>query len=139
VSRGTASPARADVGAAVARLAVSLIGSPYRDGGTTPDGFDCSGFVQYVVRSETGASLPRNVMGQFDATASVARGRARAGDLVFFAIDGEHVTHVAILVDDDAFVHAPSSRGTARVRVDHLSSDYWKTRFAGIRRLTLDP
>jgi cell wall-associated NlpC family hydrolase len=91
------------------------------------------------VRLELGAALPRSVMEQYDVTASVSRDHARPGDLVFFAIDGEHVTHVAILVDDDTFVHAPSSRGAARVRLDHLSSEYWKTRLAGIRRVSAEP
>ena len=113
------------------------MGAPYRNGGTTPDGFDCSGFVQYVVKVGTGVALPRNVGGQFGATSDVDRDDARPGDLVFFAIDGDHVSHVAVIVDTDTFVHAPSSRGSARVRLDHLSSVYWKKYVAGIRRVPL--
>jgi cell wall-associated NlpC family hydrolase len=131
-----ASPARgASAGDAIAQRAVSLVGAPYRDGGTTPDGFDCSGFVLYVVKEETGVALPRGVSGQYDATVNVPRNRARPGDLVFFKIDGRHVSHVALIVDDDTFVHAPSSRGAARVRVDHLSNGYWNPRIASIRRV----
>jgi cell wall-associated NlpC family hydrolase len=129
-----ANPPSPPAGAEVAAFALSLVGSPYREGGAGPDDFDCSGFVQYVF-GKAGISLARGVSGQFGAGVDVEKDALREGDLVFFAIDHLHVSHVAIVVGPDTFVHAPSSRGTARVRVDHLSADFWRTRFAGGRRV----
>jgi len=118
-------------GSAAARLARSLIGTPYRSGGANPDGFDCSGFVQYVF-GELGVGLGRSVRDQASAGERVDRGSLREGDAVFFAIDGRTVSHVGIVVGPDSFVHAPSSGG--RVREEALSLEYWKSRFAGARR-----
>jgi cell wall-associated NlpC family hydrolase len=123
-----AAPALA--GREMARLALSLIGTPYRNGGSDPDGFDCSGFVQYVA-AQVGAHLPRSVREQFLTGQPV--GDIQPGDLVFFAIDGERVSHVAIAISSTTFVHAPSRRGS--VRVDRLDADYWSRRYAGARRL----
>jgi cell wall-associated NlpC family hydrolase len=114
-------------------VAESLIGTPYRTAGTTPDGFDCSGFTQYVYR-DAGIALPRSVLEQYALGAPVGRDEIRAGDLVFFAIDGTTVSHVGLAVGPDRFVHAPSSRGY--VREESLSISYWDSRFRGARRLT---
>jgi cell wall-associated NlpC family hydrolase len=119
-------------GAAVAALARSFIGTPYRNGGADPAGFDCSGFVQYVFGS-LGVALPRGAGEQASAGERVARRDLRQGDVVFFAIDGRTISHVGIAVGADAFVHAPSSRGF--VREESLNSAYWQTRFAGARRI----
>lgn len=124
-------------GEAVAERALVLIGAPYRDGGTGPTGFDCSGLVAYVF-NEAGVAMPRALTDQQAAGKEVAAGDLRPGDLVFFAIDGRKVSHVGILVDGDTFVHAPSSRGQARVRTDRLSTEYWRKRFAGARRIVAD-
>jgi cell wall-associated NlpC family hydrolase len=113
-------------------VASSLIGVPYRNGGTTPDGFDCSGFTQYVL-GQAGFRLPRSVQDQFAAGEAVDRDHVRAGDLVFFAIDGRTVSHVGLAVGRDRFVHAPSSRGF--VREESLLVSYWESRFAGARRV----
>jgi cell wall-associated NlpC family hydrolase len=127
-------PADAAPSAAAAPLefARSLVGAPYLAGGASPAGFDCSGFVQYVF-GQSGIALPRGVGGQFDAGRPVEAGDLRPGDLVFFAIDGRTISHVGIYQGADTFVHAPSTNG--RVRVEHLSMDYWRTRFAGARRI----
>jgi cell wall-associated NlpC family hydrolase len=121
----------AEANAAVS-AAAGLIGTPYRNGGTTPDGFDCSGFTQYVYR-EAGIALPRSVQEQFAVGIPVDRDRLRAGDLVFFAIDGQTVSHVGLAVGPDRFVHAPSSRG--RVREESIATSYWEPRYAGARRI----
>jgi cell wall-associated NlpC family hydrolase len=114
----------------------SLIGAPYRNGGTSPDGFDCSGFTQYVFR-QAGVRLPRSVADQMAIGQPVGRDRLHPGDLVFFAIDGRTVSHVGVIVAPGVFVHAPSSRG--RVREESLALAYWETRFAGARRVTPEP
>jgi cell wall-associated NlpC family hydrolase len=119
---------------AIVESASELVGTPYREGGSDPGGFDCSGFVQYVF-SRAGAALPRSVREQWHAGVEV--GAVAAGDLVFFAIDGRQVSHVGIAIDGERFVHAPSGRGA--VRVERLSGSYWRSRLAGVRRITPSP
>ena len=97
-----------------------------------PDAFDCSGFVQFVFK-QVGVNVPRSVREQLSAGAAVEDGDLRAGDLVFFSIDHEVVTHVGIAMGGDLFIHAPSSRGV--VRTERLSGSYWLSRFAGARRV----
>ncbi len=114
-------------------VARSLVGIRYVNGGTTPAGFDCSGFVRYVF-GEVGVTVPRSV-GDLAATGErVDRAHLRAGDVVFFAIDGHTISHVGIAVSADTFIHAPSSRGF--VREESLNVAYWRTRFAQARRFT---
>jgi cell wall-associated NlpC family hydrolase len=110
-----------------------LVGAPYRSGGADPsEGFDCSGFVQFVVAS-AGGRVPRSVREQWQAGVPVDAAAVQAGDLVFFAIDGDEVSHVGMALGGDEFVHAPSSRGA--VRVERLSTPYWARRYAGARRI----
>lgn len=113
-------------------VALTLLGAPYLDGGSTPRGFDCSGFVQYVFGAH-GHRLPRTTVEQFAATDAVPKGRAHAGDLVFFRTTSRGPSHVGILVDGQQFVHAPSERGV--VRVESLSLPYWRARLLGFRRV----
>lgn len=120
-------PARVEL----ARLARSFIGVPYLNGGTTPAGFDCSGFVRYVF-GEAGIAVPRSVRDQAAMGRHVEREALRPGDVVFFAIDGRMISHVGIVVSADTFVHAPSTRG--HVREESLSLNYWRTRYAEARR-----
>jgi cell wall-associated NlpC family hydrolase len=119
-------------GYALAGTALSLRGSPYRDGGTDPSGFDCSGFTWYVF-GQHGLQLPRTVGEQFERGAPVEVSSLRAGDLVFFDTTGHGATHVGILIGGDEFVHAPNSRG--EVRVERLGSTYWSRRYLGARRI----
>lgn len=118
-------------GYAVSGTALALRGAPYRNGGTTPDGFDCSGFVQYVF-SQHGRAVPRETREQFRLGRSVKRSDLEPGDLVFFSTTAPGASHVGIAIGGDQFVHAPSSRGV--VRVEHLSAEYWNDRFIGARR-----
>lgn len=116
-----------------ALTARSLVGAPYRNGGADPDGFDCSGFVQYVF-ARLGVAIPRSVREQAAAGEHVERDDLREGDLVFFAIDGRTISHVGIVVSAGTFVHAPSSRG--RVREEPLEAAYWRSRLADGRRVS---
>ena len=119
-------------GYALVGTALSLRGSPYRNGGADPSGFDCSGFTQYVFH-QYGISLPRDVREQYRLGKTVKPEELTAGDLIFFTTTDPGVSHVAIAVGGDEFVHAPSSSGV--VRVEHLSSTYWAPRYVGARRV----
>ena len=112
--------------------ALDLRGVRYRDGGADPQGFDCSGFTQYVF-ARYGVALPRAVREQYRIGQQV-RDDLAPGDLLFFTTAEPGASHVAISVGGDEFVHAPSSTGV--VRVEHLSARYWAQRFLGARRVT---
>jgi cell wall-associated NlpC family hydrolase len=114
--------------------AISLVGTPYRYGGNTPQGgFDCSGLIGYVFNDVAGARLPRSADGIADLAApKVSREQLASGDLVFFR-DGGRISHIGIYVGEGRFVHAPSSGGT--VRLDALDGDYWRDHYAGAKRV----
>jgi len=116
----------------VTGTALNLRGAPYRNGGSDPSGFDCSGFVQYVF-GQNGVPVPRSVTEQFRAGRQVDTPRMEAGDLVFFTTVSAGASHVGIAIGGDEFVHAPS--GAGKVRVERLSAPYWSTRFVGARRV----
>jgi cell wall-associated NlpC family hydrolase len=119
-------------GYALAGTALSLRGAPYRNGGTDPNGFDCSGFTQYVFL-QYGIALPRDVREQYRKGTPVDAAQLAPGDLVFFATTAPDVSHVAIAIGGDEFVHAPSSTGV--VRVEHIGTSYWAPKFVGARRV----
>ena len=93
---------------ALTGTALSLRGIPYRNGGTDPTGFDCSGFTQYVF-AQHGVSLPREVREQFRVGTSVQPDQLAAGDLLFFTTTDPGASHVAISIGGDEFVHVPES------------------------------
>jgi cell wall-associated NlpC family hydrolase len=111
---------------------LSFQGVPYRDGGSDPAGFDCSGLVAYVFEQH-GLILPRTAAEQFSMGARVGRGSVEPGDLVFFSTIAPGPSHVGIAISGESFVHAPSSSGV--VRVEPLDAPYWRSRFVGARRL----
>jgi peptidoglycan DL-endopeptidase CwlO len=119
-------------GYALVGTALALRGIPYRNGGTDPNGFDCSGFTRYVF-AQHGIVLPRAVRDQFQFGKAVRPDELAAGDIVFFTTTDPGPSHVAIAIGGDQFVHAPSSTGV--VRVEHLSSSYWSPRYIGARRV----
>jgi cell wall-associated NlpC family hydrolase len=119
---------------AVLMRAISLVGTPYRYGGNTPEGgFDCSGLVNYVYGDMLDLRLPRSSrdLAAFQGPRIAAPGLT-AADLVFFGSGGE-VSHVGIYVGEGRFVHAPSSGGT--VRLDRLDGPYWREHYSGARRV----
>ena len=119
---------------AVLMRAISLVGTPYRYGGNTPEGgFDCSGLVNYVYRDTVDLRLPRTSreLAGFQGP-RIDPYRLAAGDLVFFAQSGS-VTHVGIYVGEGRFVHAPSTGGT--VRLDRLDGPYWQDHYSGAKRV----
>jgi cell wall-associated NlpC family hydrolase len=117
----------------IVRYALSLQGVPYRYGKDNPEeGFDCSGFVKHVYE-HAGVRIPRTVQAMRETLSPVDRSEMRAGDLVFFNLTGDKVSHVGICLNDRQFIHAPSQR-TGRVLISDLMSDYWSSHFAEVRR-----
>ena len=119
---------------AVLMRAISLVGTPYRYGGNTPDGgFDCSGLVNYVYRDMLDLRLPRSSreLAAFQGPKISPQGLT-AADLVFFGSAG-NVSHVGIYVGEGRFVHAPTTGGT--VRLDRLDGPYWRDHYSGAKRV----
>jgi len=117
----------------VVATALTLRGTPYRDGGSEPSaGFDCSGFVKWVF-AQNGTVLPRDVKHQFDAGETIHARDLKPGDLVFFETVSRGPSHVGIAIGGDEFVHAPSSKGV--VRIEKISSAYWSQRWVGAKRV----
>jgi cell wall-associated NlpC family hydrolase len=127
-----ATPTGAADGYSISSTALSLRGAPYRNGGSDPTGFDCSGFVHYVFE-QFGIAMPRDVRRQFGVGSEVGAAAVAPGDLVFFTTVAPGASHVGIAVGGDQFVHAPSSSGV--VRVERLSAQYWASRFVGAKRV----
>jgi cell wall-associated NlpC family hydrolase len=111
--------------------ASSMIGQPYRFGGAAPGGFDCSGLVEYSALS-AGIHLPRTAAEQLRIGSPVSRMDLQAGDLIFMHLASKEL-HVAIALDRQLFVHAPSSGG--HVRVDSLIAPPYAKGFIGARRV----
>ena len=113
--------------------ALGLVGTPYRYGGNTPQGgFDCSGLIAWVYRTEAGVQAPRTVAALQGWGAPVPAQQLRSGDLVLFG-NGGPPTHAGIYVGEGRFVHAPNHGG--RVRLDRLDDRYWHQRYLGARRV----
>jgi cell wall-associated NlpC family hydrolase len=113
-------------------MALTFRGTPYRNGGSDPSGFDCSGFVQWVF-AQHGTRLPREVRDQYRVGDEVDPADVAPGDLVFFETVSKGASHVGIAIGGGEFVHAPSSRGV--VRVERYTSSYWGPRWVGARRV----
>jgi len=113
-----------------ARVAVSMVGRPYKYKGDSPSGFDCSGLVRYSYLA-AGMDVPHGTKALRSSTRTVGRNMQK-GDLLFFNESGEKYSHVGIYLGDNSFVHAPSS-GRA-VRKDSLQDPYWKKHFLDARR-----
>lgn len=127
-------PARIDANDIVVR-ALAQLDVPYRHGGRTPAGFDCSGLVGYVVSESAGVVLPRRSEDLARIGDPVNRDELATGDLVFFNTLGRRYSHVGIYLGDGRFVHAPARNG--RVRVERLAERYWTARYNGARRIAL--
>jgi len=128
-----ATPAVAnDWGDRLVSRAMKYLGTPYRYGGTTPAGFDCSGFVYYLYGAVFGQNIPRMPHDMAREGTTVARSDLKRGDLVFFGYRGTF-THVGIYAGNDQFVHA-THRGSP-VMVTPLDSDYYRERYMTAVRL----
>ncbi len=121
-----------DTGAAMAALAVSLVGTPYQFGGADAAGFDCSGLALYV-HARVGLAIPRTAREQRHAALPVPFSALAPGDLIFFRVHSRHVDHVGVYVGGGRFVHAPRAGGA--VAYGELGEGgYYRARVAGAGR-----
>lgn len=126
-------PADADMND-LTEYALSLSGTPYKYGGTSPDtGFDCSGFVGHVFKHSLGKTLPRSSEDISRVGIAQKSTHLRPGDLVFYNTLNKTYSHVGIYVGDGQFIHSPSS-GKA-VSLVNMSETYWRKRYNGARRI----
>jgi cell wall-associated NlpC family hydrolase len=122
-------PASAD---RAAGYALKMVGKPYKYGGSSPAGFDCSGLVQYSYK-QAGVKLPRETGDLLRSSTPLRGSHLRRGDLLFFDQEGKKKSHVGIYLGDGRFVHAPSSG--KQVRADRIDSPYWKKHLSEARRI----
>lgn len=108
-------------------------GTPYRLGGLSERGVDCSGLVYLTFRDAFATPLPRTTRKQSTKGEPVSRHALQSGDLVFFQT-GVNTRHVGIYIEQNKFLHASTSRG---VMVSYLTSDYWDARFTHARRIPI--
>ena len=116
--------------------AMGFLGVPYKRGGSTTNGFDCSGFVRAMYENTLGLVLPHNAKAQAAATQTIDKAELQPGDLVFFNTLRKTFSHVGIYVGEGRFIHSPRAGG--EVRIENLSDSYWRNRFNGARRVSTD-
>ena len=122
-----------DIRSRIVESARSWIGTPYRYGGESRKGTDCSGMVMHVFADVAGIKLPRNSAKQSEYCKSIRQSELLPGDLVFFAARrGKGVNHVGIYIGNNCFVHASTSRG---VIVSDLAQDYYARTFRSAGRV----
>ena len=105
-------------------------GVPYRYGGTTKDGVDCSAFSQTVMQDVYSQTVPRTAQEQFDNRSAIDKTELQEGDLVFFHTSGRKndITHVGVYLANNKFIHASTSNG---ISISDLDDPYWKPRYRG--------
>ncbi len=121
----------APLGQKVSDGARKYLGVPYKFGGTTAKGFDCSGLVQKVFQEQGVLKVPRTADKQFKYGKFVLRSALQNGDVVFFTTYEKGASHCGIYIGNGKFIHASSSKG---VMISSLDDVYWKPRYLGARR-----
>jgi peptidoglycan endopeptidase LytE len=110
--------------------AKTFIGTPYRSGGSSPKGFDCSGYTSYVYKN-FGIDLPRTAADQYNYGQVVSAAEAKPGDLVAFKSGGS-ISHVGIYMGGGKFIHSSSSRG---IMISEVYDSYWGKKVLGFSRV----
>ena len=111
--------------------AKKYIGVSYKWGGTTPSGFDCSGFLKYVFNKGAGVAIPRTVADIYKTGTKVSS--PKTGDIVFFETYKKGASHAGIYIGGNQFIHASSSKG---VSISSIDNSYWSQRYLGAKRMT---
>lgn len=132
VSRGSISYNLRSRGMQIVTLAQQFLHVPYSWGGSSPGGFDCSGFVYYLYAKQ-GVYLPRMADGQYAAGQWVDKRELQPGDLVFFETYETGPSHVGIYMGGGSFIHASS--GAGEVTITPMSKPYYAERYLGARRI----
>ncbi|MET0786204.1 MAG: C40 family peptidase [Paenisporosarcina sp.] len=109
-----------------------VMGTKYVWGGTSPKGFDCSGFIGYVYK-KNGVSLPRTTASMKTVGTSISKKNLKAGDLVFFNTSGKGVSHAGIYIGKGKFVHSSSSKGVSVAKLN--DPYYWGSKYMGAKRV----
>lgn len=133
VSDSSTEPVYQASGSEILAEAQQYLGTPYVNGGASPSGFDCSGFVYYVLK-QCGYTPYRTPADQYRQGTSVDKASLQPGDIVFFAgTYASGISHVGIYAGNGQFIHAPNSRST--VSYSDLTSGYWAEHYYGARRV----
>jgi len=125
-------PLKYSKGHQIVSIAESLVGSPYRYGGASPRGFDCSGLVYYT-HQQLDITVPRTTRQQAQYRPSKQLNSAQPGDILFFRIYGSNVSHVGIYTGNDRFIHAPKSG--QQVSYANINEPYWRERLVKVATL----
>ncbi|MCU7843707.1 MAG: C40 family peptidase [Candidatus Thiodiazotropha sp. (ex Monitilora ramsayi)] len=112
-------------------IALAQLSKPYRYGGNSPAGFDCSGLVHFAF-SRSGIPVPRTSLDQYRHSQPIGRERIQPGDLLFFQIAGKQPSHVGLYVGKGQFIHASTSE--KKVTLSGLKNPYWRKRLIGAGR-----
>ena len=127
------SDADGSAGAQIVEMARQYLGTRYRSGGSSPNGFDCSGFTLYLY-AKLGYSLPHSATAQYkNCGYAVSKSELQPGDLVFFSDSSHAIGHVGIYIGDGQIIHARYSVG--KVTIDSLSTSYYNNRYVGAKRI----
>ena len=120
---------KSEVQAQLVEYAKKFIGVPYVYGGTTPNGFDCSGYMQYVYK-HFGIEIPRVARDQARASNgyTISKEDLMPGDLIFFITKGNYISHVGMYIGNNEFLHAPDVGQT--ITVANMTDSYWIRRYA---------
>ena len=114
-------------------MAMPFLGTRYRSGGASPNGFDCSGFTMYLY-AQLGYSLPHSATAQYkNCGYAVAKSDLQPGDLVFFSDSSHAIGHVGIYIGGGQIIHARYSVG--KITIDSLSASYYASRYVGAKRI----
>lgn len=116
----------------IVSAAKQVMGTKYVWGGTTPKGFDCSGFLGYVYK-KVGVTLPRTTAGMITVGTSVSKNNLKAGDLVFFNTSGKGVSHAGVYIGNGMFAHSSSSKGVSVSKIN--DPYYWGSKYMGAKRI----
>lgn len=125
-------PAAGSVGEQIVAFAEQFLGTPYVWAGSSPSGFDCSGFVSYVFKN-FGYTVNRTAASMYTNGVAVDKSELQIGDAVFFASSSESIGHVGIYIGDGEFIH--SSSGCGYVTISGLDESYYSRMYVGARRI----